>query len=417
MERNFKLFIFYSVLVSLLVASLIISVAVIQPAKAQGEILTSDHNLTSQLEGTLVRALSLSPNSLDLPQANESQASTTAWQMYDSLLSVDDKGFVVPSLAESWEVSVDGREYIFHLRHDVTFHNGEPFNADAVVFSWERASTGDFSNSDRWQRANLVEKINDEYTVKITTEVPDGLFLRIMADNWAMVPPGYFATVGQAGFDAHPMGTGPYRFVDWVPGEDITMEANPDYWQGTPDIDTVIFRPIPVSANRVAALLAGEVDIITRLSSGEAQSLMGEASINVIQYPYPRIFYIAFNNLTTGLGQPTIDPKVRRAMNYAVDVDTIIDEYFDGFFKPAIGYVATGELGYDNAESFGYDRDKALQLLSEAGYPTGWVLMLALSLWNPEPIGIWSLKSYCHLFLATAGHLGPGRRIHAYGAH
>lgn len=377
MKGNLGKFVILSGLVSLIVAALILSSQIVHTAQAHDEIIITEDNYTSQLEGTLVRALTTFPNSLDLPQASERQAFTTAWQMYDSLLSVDDNGFVVPALAESWEVSIDGREYIFHLRQDVTFHNGEPFNADAVVFSWERASTGDFSYSYHWQRANLVEKINDEYTVKITTEEPDGLFLRIMADNWAMVPPGYFASVGQAGFDAHPMGTGPYKFVEWVPGDYITMEANQDYWQGTPEIDTVIFRPIPDSADRVAALLAGEVDIITRLSSGEAQSLMGEASINVIQYPIPRIYYIAFNNLTTGLGQPTIDPKVRQAMNYAVDIDAITALLFDGYAKPAIGFVATGELGYDNAEPFGYDRDKALQLLSEASYPAGFEIDMA----------------------------------------
>ncbi len=349
-------------------------------------------------KGTLVRALSTFPNSLDLPQAAERNASTTAWQMYDSLVWINDKGLIEPALAESWEVSEDGTEYTFQLRQDVTFHNGEPFNAGAVVFSWERASTGDFEYSHHWQEASLVEEI-DDYTVKITTPEPNALFLSTVADNWAMIPPGYFQEVGQDGFNEHPMGTGPFIFVEWVKGDHITMKANPNYWrEGVPKIETVIFRPIPESATRVAAIQTGEVDIVHRLSSEEAQSLLGVENVKVIKYPQARIYYIAFNNLTTGLDQPTMDPKVRQAMNYAVDINTIIDALFDGFAKPAIGYVATDELGYDNAEPFGYDPDKTRELLTEAGYPDGFSMDMAC------PAGAYThFEEVCE---AVAGYLG-----------
>ncbi len=348
-------------------------------------------------EGTLVRAVSTFPNSLDHPQAAERQASTTDFQLYDSLVWFGEGGTIVPQLAESWEVSDDATEYTFHLREGVVFHNGEPFNADAVVFNWERVVASDFEYAYHWKVATSVETV-DEYTVKATLEKPDALFLSLVADNWAMIPPGYFEEVGQEGFNEHPMGTGPFVFVEWVKGDHITMEANPDYWRGAPKIQTVIFRPIPESATRVAAIQTGEVDIVTRLSSEEAQSLLGVENVKVIKYPKTRIYYVAFNNLTTGLDQPTMDPMVRQAMNYAVDVDTIIDALFDGFAEPAAGYVASGELGYGAVEPFGYDPDKALALLSEAGYPDGFAMDMAC------PAGAYThFEEVCE---AVVGYLG-----------
>jgi peptide/nickel transport system substrate-binding protein len=348
-------------------------------------------------EGTLVRALTTFPNSLDIPQAAERQASSTAWQLYDSLVWLNDDGDIEPALAESWEISEDGTEYTFHLRQGVTFHNGEPFNADSVVFSWERAKDAGFEYSDQLQEADSVVKV-DDYTVKITTPEPNALFFNTMHDIWAMVPPKYFEEVGQAGFDEHPIGTGPYKFVEWAKGDHITFEANLDYWRGAPKIQTVTFRPIPESSTRVAAVQTGEVDIVTRLSSEEAQSLMGAPNVTIIKYPVTRIYYVAFNNLTTGVGQPTEDPLVREAMNYAVDVDAIVDALFDGFAKPATGYVATGEMGYGAVEAFGYDPDKAKELLAQAGYPDGFAMDMAC------PAGAYShFEEVCE---AVVGYLG-----------
>jgi len=350
--------------------------------------------------GTLVRALTTFPNSLDVPQAAERQASSTAWQLYDSLVWLNDEGDIEPALAESWEISDDGREYTFHLRQGVTFHNGEPFNADSVVLTWERGKDAGFEYSNYLQDADSVTKV-DDYTVKITTPEPNALFFTTLHDIWAMIPPEYFAEVGQEGFDEHPIGTGPYKFVEWVKGDHITFEANLDYWRGAPKIQTVIFRPIPESATRVAAIQTGEVDIVTRLSAEEAQSLMGAPNVTIIKYPVTRIYYIAFNNMTTGVGQPTEDPLVRQAMNYAVDVDAIVDAIFDGFAKPATGYVATGELGYGAVEAYGYDPDKAKDLLAQAGYADGFAMDMAC------PAGAYShFEEVCEAIVGYLGDVG-----------
>jgi peptide/nickel transport system substrate-binding protein len=143
------------------------------------------------------------------------------------------------------------------------------------------------------------------------------------------------------------------------------------------------------------------VDIVTRISSEEAQSLLGADNVKVIKYPKTRVFYIAFNNLTTGLDQPTMDPQVRQAMNYAVDIDAIVDALFDGFAKPAIGYVATSELGYDNAEPFGFDPDKAVELLTAAGYGDGFDMDMAC------PAGAYThFEEVCEAIVGYLGEVG-----------
>jgi len=327
--------------------------------------------------GTLVVALSTNPNTLDQPITAERNAHNASRQMFDSLLWINDEGELEPELAEKWEVSDDGLEYTFYLRQGVTFHNGEPFTADAVVFSWNRYKSPDLEWNERWNMADNVEKI-DDYTVKVTTVEPKPLLLRTIAISWAIVPPKYFEEVGEAEFGQNPVGTGPFMFVEWVQGDHITEKANPNYWKsGYPKVETLIFRVIPESATRVAAIQTGEVDVVGRLSSEEAQSLLGVQGVQVISYPVNRVYYIAFNNMTTGLDQPTMDPKVRIAMNHAVDVQTIIDSIFEGYSKRSTGFVATGEMGYGVVQPFEYDPEKAKALLAEAGYADGFEMDMA----------------------------------------
>jgi len=185
--------------------------------------------------------------------------------------------------------------------------------------------------------------------------------------------------VGDEGFAEHPVGTGPFKFVEWVKGDRIVYEANLDYWEeGVPKVKSLIFRPIPESATRVAAIQTGEVDVVQRLTAEEAQGLLGLPDVKVVRYPTDRVFYIAFNNLTTGEGEPTEDPLVRQAMNYAVDVDAIVDALFSGYARPSTGYVTPANFGYDDTlEPYGYDPDKAKELLTEAGYPNGFSMGFA----------------------------------------
>ena len=352
-------------------------------------------------QGTLRVALSGFPNSLYIPATQDKNADNAASQLYDPLVFQDNEGNIVPSLAESWDISDDGTEYTFYLRQGVTFHNGEPFTADDVVATWEYGKGEGSSWPDRYSIAETVEKI-DDYTVKITTDGPKPLLLVTMHDFWSIIPDEYMAEVGVDGFQEHPIGTGPFMFVEWVKGDHITYEANPNYWrEGMPKVETLIFRPIPESSTRVAAIQTDEIDIVQRLSAEEAQNLLGEEGVRVIKYPVARIFYIAFNNLTSGVGLPTEDAKVRQAMNYAVDVDAIIDALFSGFGKRASGYIATGEMGYGIVPPFPYDPEKAKELLAEAGYADGFEIGMAC------PAGAYgSFEEVCEAIVGYLGEVG-----------
>ena len=182
----------------------------------------------------------------------------------------------------------------------------------------------------------------------------------------------------------------------------IVLDANPDYWEkGLPKVKKLIFRPIPESTTRVAAIKTGEVDVVTRLSSEEMMSLESSTNIQSVKYSVDRVFYITFNNLTSGKGQPTESPLVRRAMNYAVDIDAIVEALFGGFANPSTGFVTPGNLGYDKAiRPFGYNPEKARQLLAEAGFKNGFKMDLAC------PVGAYTnFEQVCE---AIQGYLGHG---------
>jgi ABC-type transport system substrate-binding protein len=174
--------------------------------------------------GELVVALPNQPSAIDPINAPDVVAGNVAWQMFDALAYINEEGEIEPSLAESWEVSEDGRTYTFTLRQGVTFHNGEPFNADSVVFTWNAGKNPENYYFDSFELASNVEAI-DEFTVAITTEEPNALFLSQVGAGWPIFPPGYYEEVGLQGFAQAPVGTGAFQFVEWVQGDRIVLAA------------------------------------------------------------------------------------------------------------------------------------------------------------------------------------------------
>ncbi len=350
---------------------------VVVEKEVEKEVLVTPTAIPCAPEGELVFALTTNFNAIDPQFGADFNAWNAGLQMFDRLIHTTEDGQFEGELAESWEVSEDGLEYIFHLRDDVTYHNGEPFNAEAMVYSWERNRPEDMYNSWYWSKAETMEAV-DEYTIKITRSEPDPLFFVQLAQNYMPLPPLYNEEVGLEGFLEAPMGTGPFVFEEWARGDHLTMVANPNYWRECyPLLEKIVIKPIPEASTRIAALKTGEVDIITRLTSDEAESLLGIPEIKVLKYPVDRVFYLAFNNMTTGVGTPVEDRNVRLAMNYAVDVQAIIDAFFSGHAVQSSSLVGSQNMGYDGAEPYPYDPEKAKELLAEAGYPNGFDIGMA----------------------------------------
>ena len=263
-------------------------------------------------------------------------------------------------LAESWERTGD-LTWRFHLREGVTFHNGEPFNADAVVHSIGMAISPDFSPWFRYASGGVLGPATkvDEYTVDISTEIPAPLLPNILT-TIDMVPPQHDAAGDQ---NTHPIGTGPYQFVEFQPRSSLVLEANDDYWGGTPGYSGITFRIIPERSTRVAALLNGEVSAINAISVEDIQRIEENADTKIASSATTRHIMIALR----GDREVIADARIRQAMNYAVDKEAITSTILtgiavDGFLAPSMPF------SRNNLGPWPFDPDRAAALLAEAGY-------------------------------------------------
>ncbi|WP_158539593.1 ABC transporter substrate-binding protein [Meiothermus sp. QL-1] len=326
--------------------------------------------------GQLTVALANDPKSLFMPRAADRTASNVAAQIYNTLVAVDDQGRIVPELATRWSISADGREYTFTLRTGVKFHNGEDFDARSVVATWE---TGRDKSNDYAGNFSLVKEVRvlNPTTVTLVLEKPNALFLNLLANAWALVPPGYIKQVGLDGFSARPVGTGPFRFVSRS-ADRIVLEANPNYWEpGLPRVQRVVFRVIPDATTRVAAVRTGEIDIANRLTPDLVAQLRGNNRVRIVSYPNDRVYYVGFKNIGAGKGTPLENRLVRQALNYAVNRPGIVQAIFNGQARLVSGFVLPGNLGYDESlKPYPYDPEQAKKLLAAAGFEKGFSLSM-----------------------------------------
>jgi peptide/nickel transport system substrate-binding protein len=321
--------------------------------------------------GTLIVGRPADAIYLDPGRPTDSESVEVLEQLYDKLLHQRAGSNVVePGLATSWEVADQGRVWTFHLRRGVTFHDGTPFDADAVVFSMERQRDPlhPFHRPDFTYWENLyryiqkVEKI-DQYTVRITIDRRYAPFEANMAMfPVAIVSPDAVREHGDD-FSSNPVGTGPFRFVSWEKGSRIVLERNPDYWGGAPSIERLIFQTMPDPRQRLIALEGGAIDIVYSILPEELQFVELHPDIELHKTAANNVAYLAFNTQKP----PFDDVRVRQAANYAVNKEPIVKLIFQGMAIPAEGALPPTQWGYYRVRKrYGYDPDRARELLAEA---------------------------------------------------
>jgi ABC-type transport system substrate-binding protein len=333
-----------------------------------------------------------------------------------------------PGLATSWQITSDGKELTFNLRRGVKFHDGTDFNADAVVFSFARQydKTNAYNQYGEWaywgymfSDIDRVEKI-DDYKVKIFMKRPNASIMTSLAMfTVAIVSPANAESLKENAFK-NPVGTGPFKFVDWVKDDHVTLEAFDGYWKGRPALDKIIFRVIPDPSARLLALEVGEVHGIEYPNPTDFDRIRANKKLTLMSEPGMNVGYMAMNagygytdankngmkdadepwEKTPGYYEPLTKVKVRQAINMAIDKKSIVNNIYKGTASVAKNGMPPFMLGYnDKVVDYPYDPKRAKQLLAEAGYPNGFEVTLYVMpvsrpyMFDPPKIGE-AIQSY-----------------------
>jgi peptide/nickel transport system substrate-binding protein len=290
--------------------------------------------------------------------------------IYSHLVKPDlTNGEVRPDAATAWKTPNDST-WEFTLREGMKFHNDEPLDAAAVK------ATFDFLLSDKTPassfnkiRLSMVKSVEapDSKTVVFRTSSPEADLPSILYDH-PLYPPKYYAEVGHDGFNAKPVGSGPFKFVSWQKGSNITLERFDGFYGDKAKIDRLVFRPIPEASARVAALVAGEVQAAVDVPPDDVPNLKGKG-FQVATGPYGETWNLTF---TPKPGSPFADVRVRQAVNYAIDLNGLVTGVLGGYGKAATQFVGPDAFGYNaKINGYSYNPEKAKALLAAAGYANG----------------------------------------------
>ena len=345
------------------------------PADEQpGDETPSPSDPSEPAKTTLVYGVSTDAASLDPHVQNDSHSEQIVAMLYSTLLKFEADGTIVKDLAESYEVTEDGRTWTFKLKEGVTFHNGKELTAEDVKATYERFMADDAD------AARLVVKeitrmfesvdVHDKYTVSITTDEPYGPMMALLCNRSLAIMDGdIIAEHGyQVGdFVESTVGTGPFKIVSWRKDEELVVERYEDYFGENAKLEKIIVRHIPEAASRVIALENGELDMINQFPAEDLDRLEADSNIAVIKTPGVGARLFRF-----GCNDPIIsNTLVRQAIVHAIDRDEIVEGLFPGLSYPTTGPITPVVWGYYNFGEIYQDLDKAKDLLAQAGYPDG----------------------------------------------
>jgi peptide/nickel transport system substrate-binding protein len=330
--------------------------------------------------GELTYALATSPDSLDPHRSGLAVAVRAFRTIFDSLVVQEPDNSIKPWLATEWTVSEDGKSYTFKLRQDVTFHDGTPFNAEAVKYSFDRIidPKTQARNSVALLRPYESSEVLDEYTIKINLSTPSAAFLSNLSQAMlGIVSPTAAEKYGDQ-FGKNPVGTGPYKFVSWTENADIVVGKNNDYQWGpsivenkaAPYLDKITFKIIPEEATRIGSVQSGQILAAETVPPQNIVSIKNDPKNQLLQVNTVGLPYTLFFNQRK---EPWNDVRARKAVQLAVDVDAIVKTLYLNTYSRAWSPLTPGILGYDKSleNSNSVDLEKANELLNELGYVKG----------------------------------------------
>jgi peptide/nickel transport system substrate-binding protein len=323
--------------------------------------------------GTLVVVQEAEPVGLDLMQSSIQTTMSVCYNIHDTLFHPQEDATVMPALAEKWE-KVDDLTWKITLRKDAVFHNGEPVNAAAVKFSYDRINSEELKSPNKGKLSAFTElTVIDDHTFTIKTEQPYAPGLYMLGYYLPIVPPKYVQEVGNEKYNTDPIGSGPYRLKKWARGDEIVLEAFDKYYGPKPAYKTVIFKANPEEASRIAALETGEADVISGVPVHQRKKILESGKA----YLTPQMGVMPYVGINT-YEAPFDDVRVRQAVNYAIDKELINKALFDGKAIICAGPISPRTFGHSpKLKPYPYDPAKAKALLNEAGHADGIDVRLA----------------------------------------
>lgn len=333
-----------------------------------GAVAFVDLAHAANASGELTVGVPLNLTSLDPANANDTLSQSAARLMLEGLLGFDKNMKVIPLLAEKYEASPDAKQFTFHLRHGVSFQDGTPFDAAAVKFNFERVA----NPTNRLKRQSLLAMLDhveavDQYTAKVVLKQPFGAFIPTVAHPaLQLLSPAAVKKYGDK-IGRNPVGTGPFSFASWTP-DTLKVVRNNKYWQpGLPHLQGVTISSRPEDGARIAMLETREAEFIYPVPAPMVKLVQRNPKLALIEGPSIIASYSAMNVTR----KPFNDPRVRQALNHAVDKKAFIKVVFNGYADPLLSAEPPLITFYSQQEPWPYDPQKARALLAQAGYPKG----------------------------------------------
>ncbi len=348
-------------------------------AVSEGESVSQETDITA--------AVRVDFTTMDPVDTSDTLSGGIQRMMMDGLFGFDDDMTIYPMLATGYESNADATEFTIKLREGISFTDGTPWNADAAIANFEKWGDKTLGLKRTTLLSNILDHVDkvDDYTVKVTLVQPFGAFINTLAHPACVIMSPKQIAAGPEVCAQNPVGTGQYKFVEWVAGDHLTLELNKDWWGYNADIcggtaladsdaglKSITFKPVGEDATRVAMIQSGDAQLIWPAPTESVEALKADSNVTVNQDQSIVVWYFMMNNQKP----PFNDIKVRQAVSYAINKEAYVQVVMNGLGAPATSVIGSAVQYCKENDPLPYDPDKAKELLAEAGYPDGFTTTL-----------------------------------------